>query len=212
MPQSRERRGHCGLFYDLCGKVTVLLHSSKDLCVCLQLHCLPVFSFTVLGWYYGNGNENVTWKYNFISFVLLRDFFNSLDFFRNGELSRNQLDRSGVQVKKENEKFTVVCWQNLECGHFTLLFWRGQQRNVPKCKTHVQSDCFCSLNLLFCDVVVAVAVVAVLAPYLHVEYDYENEIWLQFFSEVLRRDKSQETSFHSLWATNLTKLFWMMIA
>ena len=29
--------------------------------------------------------------------------------------------------------------ENLKCGHFTLLFCRGRQRNVPKCKTHVQS-------------------------------------------------------------------------
>ena len=59
--------------------------------------------------------------------------------------------------------------ENLKFGHFTLLFCRGRQRNVPKCKTHVQSDCFCSLNPLFCGVLVAVAVaVAVLfakAPY-----------------------------------------------
>ena len=34
----------------------------------------------------GNGNENVTWKYKFISFVLLRDYFNSLNFYRNGSL------------------------------------------------------------------------------------------------------------------------------
>ena len=44
----------------------------------------------------------------FISFVLLRDYFNSLNFYKNAELSRNQIGRSGVQVKKENEKFTVV--------------------------------------------------------------------------------------------------------
>ena len=31
--------------------------------------------------------------------------------------------------------------------------------------THVQSDCFCSLNLLFCGVVVAVAVVVAQTPY-----------------------------------------------
>ena len=59
----------------------------------------------------GNGNENVTRKYIFnnlfISFVLLRDYFNSLKFYKNGELSRNQIGRSGVQVKKETEKFTV---------------------------------------------------------------------------------------------------------
>ena len=82
--------------------------------------------------------------------MLLRDYFNSLNFYKNGELSRNQIGRSGVQVKKENEKFTVVrsrSPQNLKCGHFTLLFCRGRQRNVPKCKTHVQSDCFAALSL-----------------------------------------------------------------
>ena len=93
----------------------------------------------------GKGNEIVTRKYIFISFVLLRDYFNSLN--KNGELSRNQIGRSGVQVKKENEKFTVVLSrspQNLKCGHFTFLFCRGRQRNVPKCKTYVHSDWFFS--------------------------------------------------------------------
>ena len=96
----------------------------------------------------GNGNENVTWKYNFITLVLPRDYFNSLNFYRNGELSRNQIG-VGVVVKKENEKFPVMCSRspkNLEFGHFTLLFCRGksqrmkassslgrgQQRNVTK--------------------------------------------------------------------------------
>ena len=92
--------------------------------------------------------------------MLLRDYFNSLNFYKNDELSRNQIASSGVQVKKENQKFTAVRSrfpQNLKCGHFTLLFCRGRQRNVPKCETQMQSDCFCSLNLLFCGVVVAVA-------------------------------------------------------
>ena len=84
--------------------------------------------------------------------MLLCDYFNSFNFYRNGELSRNQTGRNGVQVKKENEKFTVVCSrspQNFAFGHFTLLFCIGRQRNVPKCKTQVQSDCFSSLNLFF---------------------------------------------------------------
>ena len=55
-----------------------------------------------------DGNENVTWKYIYILFVLLRDYFNSLNFYKNSKLSRNLIGRSGVQVKKENEKFTVV--------------------------------------------------------------------------------------------------------
>ena len=78
----------------------------------------------------GNGNENIIRKYIFIAFVLLRDYFNSLNFYKNGELSRNQIGRSGVQVKKENEKVTVV---RSRSPHFTLLFCRGRQRNVPKC-------------------------------------------------------------------------------
>ena len=41
--------------------------------------------------------------------MLLRDYFNSFNFYGNGELPRNQIGRSGVQVKKVNENFTVVC-------------------------------------------------------------------------------------------------------
>ena len=48
-------------------------------------------------------------KYKSISFVLLRNYFNSFKLFRNGELVRNQIGRGGVQVKKENKKFTVLC-------------------------------------------------------------------------------------------------------
>ena len=60
-------------------------------------------------------------------------------------------------MKKEDKKFTVLLSrspQNQEFGHFTALFYRGQPRNLPKFKTHVQSDCFSSLNLLFCGVAV----------------------------------------------------------
>ena len=31
--------------------------------------------------------------------------------------------------------------KDLELGHFTLLFCRGRQRNVPRFKTHVHSHC-----------------------------------------------------------------------
>ena len=41
--------------------------------------------------------------------------------------------------------------------------------NVQKHKTHVQGDCFCSLNLKFCDVLVAVAVVVAKTPYWYVK-------------------------------------------
>ena len=43
---------------------------------------------------------------------------------------------------KNSPSCTHVLQKHLEFGHFTLLFCRGQRRNKPKCKTHVQSDCF----------------------------------------------------------------------
>ena len=51
---------------------------------------------------------------------------------------------------------------NAELSHFTSLFCRVRQRNVPRIMTHVHSHCFCSLNLLFSDVPDAVAVVVFL--------------------------------------------------
>ena len=44
-----------------------------------------------------------------MSFLLIHGCFNSFIFYKNGKLARNQTDRSGVRVKKENEKFTIVC-------------------------------------------------------------------------------------------------------
>ena len=81
--------------------------------------------------------------------MLLRDYFNSFTLFTKDKLPRNQIGSSGVQDKKENKKFTVVCSrspQNLEFGHFTLLFCKRRERNVPKRKTHVQRDCFFLIN------------------------------------------------------------------
>ena len=43
-----------------------------------------------------------------------------------------------------------------ELGHFTLSFYRGRLRNVPRIITHVHS--YCSAHLLFCGVLVAVVV------------------------------------------------------
>ena len=97
---------------------------------------------------------------NIISFVLLRDYFNSLHFYKMTNYPGTKL--VGLEYKlREKMKNSLSCVPvlhklNLECGHFTLLFCRGRQTNAPKCKTHVQSDCICSLNLLFCSVVVAV--------------------------------------------------------
>ena len=49
--------------------------------------------------------------------MLLCNYFNLLNFYKRVELSRNQIGRSGVQVKKENEKNLPPCIQVL---HKTL--------------------------------------------------------------------------------------------
>ena len=78
------------------------------------------------------------------------------------ELSSNRTGGHSVQFETESETFTVMCSrspQNLEFGHFTLLFGRARLGNVPKFITHMQGLCFLHYILLFCDVFVAVAVV-----------------------------------------------------
>ena len=57
----------------------------------------------------GNGNEHVTWKYNFALLLLLRDYSNSFNLYNMGEVFWNSIDKNAVQVTKKNEKFTVVC-------------------------------------------------------------------------------------------------------
>ena len=47
---------------------------------------------------------------------------------------------------------------NAEFGHFTFLFSRGRQRNIPRIIMHVHSYCS-ALQILFGDVLVSVAVV-----------------------------------------------------
>ena len=72
-----------------------------------------------------------------------------------------------LKLSRLNEKFAVMrscSQQNLEFGHFNLMFCRGWQRNVTKFEIHMQNCCFCSLNLLFCGVFTAVAVVIVQLP------------------------------------------------
>ena len=56
--------------------------------------------------------------------MLLRDYFNSF-MLNKRQTTKEQIGRTGVQVKTEQEKFTVLCSrfpQDLEFGHFTLLF------------------------------------------------------------------------------------------
>ena len=54
-----------------------------------------------------------------------------------GDLSRVKITVNGVKAKKTKEKCDVMrsrSRENLKFGHFTLLFWRGLQKNVPNVK------------------------------------------------------------------------------
>ena len=61
-------------------------------------------------------------------FEINKRLFQLIQLVENGQLPRNQIGMSSVQVNKiDNEKFTVVCSrspQNLKFGHFTSLFCR----------------------------------------------------------------------------------------
>ena len=68
--------------------------------------------------------------------------FNLFNLKNAGELSRVWITANGVKVKKKKGKFAGMrsrSGENRKFSHFTLLFCRWQQRNVPKCKMHVQS-------------------------------------------------------------------------
>ena len=56
--------------------------------------------------------------------------------------------------------------QNLVFGHYTLLFGRVRQRNVPKIITCVQGLCFCLKSPLFCNVFFVVVALLKLPIYI----------------------------------------------
>ena len=99
----------------------------------------------------GNANENVTWKlYKFMLLALFHDYFNLFNLYMwlNCPVTTGG---NGIHVVTENEKFTIVCscsQQNLEFGHFTLLFGWVLWRNVPKFITHVQGLFFFLIKLI----------------------------------------------------------------
>ena len=100
----------------------------------------------------GDTNENITWKYKLILFVLL--FSITLTRLNSTEMANYSVTKLvGVTLKlrKLNEKFAILCscsQQNLEFRYFTFMLCRGWQRNVTKFETLVQSF-FCSSEI-FC--------------------------------------------------------------
>ena len=75
----------------------------------------------------------------------LRDYFNSFNFYRTGELSRNHIDKSGAQVKKESETFTVLCSrfpQNLFWSFWSSCCFKEDGKEMfqdlkPTCRANV---------------------------------------------------------------------------
>ena len=67
-----------------------------------------------------------------------------------------------------------------ELDRLTLLFCREQEKKLSKCKMHVQRHCFRSLNLLFCAVLAAVALIL---PICQIKERFEgNKIRFRFVS------------------------------
>ena len=58
----------------------------------------------------------------------------------------------GVQFKRKTRKISHCGTRSpkyLRLGHFTLLFWRGRQRNVQRLKTYVQNHCSAHENFCY---------------------------------------------------------------
>ena len=60
---------------------------------------------------------------------------------------------------KNSPSCVSVLHKTLNLFHITVLQRTAKPGNVPKLKMHVQRDCFCSLRLLFCGVVIAAAAI-----------------------------------------------------
>ena len=77
---------------------------------CRRKHQWAVFSSCVnwlvnLSVVEGNTSENVTWKYKlYFIYATYWHCSNSFNFYGNGELARNQIGRSGAEVKKTEWK------------------------------------------------------------------------------------------------------------
>ena len=111
----------------------------------------------------GDTNENFIWKNALILVCYLEIIWTHLTCTKTANYLGTKLVGLAFKLRKKNKNIyrLNLCLsspQNLEFGHFTLMFCSGHQRNVPKFNTNVQSDCFSSLNLLFCNAVFAVAV------------------------------------------------------
>ena len=77
------------------------------------------------------------------------------------KLNLGHSDKFEIEILKISHRRSCSS-DSAELSHFTLLFCRGRQRNVPKIITACAQLLFCSLNLLFSNVPVAVAVVVIL--------------------------------------------------
>ena len=94
-----------------------------------------------------------------------RDTLKSLTLFINvkaiAKLNLGHRNKFEIEFYKISRLSSRRFFRQRRIGHFTLLFCRGRQRNVKSYNARAQ-PLSCSLNLLFIDVPVAVAVVVFL--------------------------------------------------
>ena len=85
---------------------------------CDMLETTPI-SLGILLNHGGNANENVTWKWSYLHYVVSIPIRSTCTVWTNYPVTK--------LVGTENEQFTVMCLRSpksLEFGHFTLLFDR----------------------------------------------------------------------------------------
>ena len=97
--------------------------------------------------------KNVTWKYNFISFVLRREFFNSFNLCNNGEITRNPTGRRSVLVEWEIWKFTVVCPRSPQTRIFAFFFfWLRSIADSLKAGLEVKAEQYDNVTIFYSDI------------------------------------------------------------
>ena len=92
----------------------------------------------------GDAVKNVDWKINLCFIYESRDTLKLFALFITvkaiAKLNQERNDQFEIKIKKISRRGSRSP-DHTRFGHFTLLFCRGRQRNVPRIKTHVHSHC-----------------------------------------------------------------------
>ena len=116
----------------------------------------------------GNASEKANLKYKFMLFELYHDYPKSSNLYSVRKFhvsSKNKIDTAfKLRTRmKHPPSCTHVLHKKLNLVMHVAVSQRMAE-NVRNCITRVQSDCFCSVHLLFCGVFFTVSVVVASVP------------------------------------------------